>query len=122
MAVKNKNKGKSEEPMKIKTLSDVVCKAAAELLLQADDNIQQALVDSEDKKLTVNLQVKIDESESEPLVKVSIRFSESYTDSRSTRIDDPKQIKLFSADEMKAADKYKEGAESEAESTAEAKE
>lgn len=94
MPVKKKAEGK-KAAMKIGTLIEVVQKAAAELLLQAQDNIQQALTDSEDKKLTINLGVKVDESESEPLVSVGIRFSESYTDKRVTRLEDPNQIELF---------------------------
>lgn len=92
MAVKKKP---SEGSMKISTLTEVVQKAVAELLTQAQDNIQEVLADSESKKITVNFKVDLDESETEPVVKIGIRFSEAYTDSRTTRLDDPGQIQLF---------------------------
>ena len=81
--------------MKISMLTEVVQKAAAELLTQAQDNIQEVLQDAESKKITITFKVDLDESETEPVVKIGIRFSESYTDSRTTRLDDPGQIQLF---------------------------
>lgn len=47
--------------------------------------------DSESRKEKVNFGVDIDCSESEPHVKVSIRYSQSVTDSRSVVLDDPDQ-------------------------------
>ena len=94
MAVKDKKKP-ADGKMKIGTLIAVVQKAVAELLTQGQDNVHQALEDAEDKKLTINFGVKIDESDTEAVVKTGMRFSESYIDSRTARVDDPDQIQLF---------------------------
>lgn len=47
--------------------------------------------ESESRKEKVNFGVDIDCSESEPHIKVAIRFSQSVTDSRSAVLDDPDQ-------------------------------
>ena len=93
MAVKSKEtsiKAGSFDEFKQKVLA-----AAEELLTQAQDNIQKVLNDSESKKITINLKANRDDSESEPLVTVSIRFSEAYTDKRVARLGDPNQRTLF---------------------------
>ena len=94
MSVKKKKEAAPGD-MKISKLTEVVQKAVAELLTQAQDNIDEVLSDSESKKITINFKVDVDESETEPVVKIGIRFSEAYTDSRTTRLDDPNQITLF---------------------------
>lgn len=53
--------------------------------------VLQFVEDSESRKEKVNFGVDIDCSESEPHVKVSIRYSQSVTDSRSVVLDDPNQ-------------------------------
>ena len=93
MAVKSKTsevKPGSFDEFKMKALL-----ASDELLTQAQDNIQKVLDDSESKKIAVSLKIDRDDSESEPLVTVSIRFSEAYTDKRVARLNDPNQKTLF---------------------------
>lgn len=55
---------------------------------------------SEESKVTVTFGVDIDCSESEPKVKVSIRFSKSVTDSRVATLDDPDQLNLLTPEEF----------------------
>lgn len=95
MAVKKKKGAAANKTTDLAKLTEVIQKAIGELMPAASDNIKRVLDDSEDRKMTINFAVTLDESESEPLIGVGIRFSESYTDKRVTKLDDPDQIQLF---------------------------
>lgn len=62
-----------------------------ELMRKHVSPVLQFVDDSESRKEKVNFGVDIDCSESEPHVKVGIRYSQSVTDSRSVVLDDPNQ-------------------------------
>lgn len=66
---------------------------------------------SEDSKVTVNFGIEIDCSESEPKVKVGIRFSKSVTDSRIATLDDPEQVTLFSPEQFAKRQEKEKAAE-----------
>lgn len=74
--------------------------------------------ESESRKEKVNFGVDIDCSESEPHIKVAIRFSQSVTDSRSAVLDDPDQgtFKAITAEAelLTKAKKKKKGASEDA--------
>lgn len=70
---------------------------------------------SEESKVTVNFGAEIDCSESEPKVKVAIRFSKAVTDNRVTMLDDPDQLNLLTPEQYekkKAVEKEEKGSES----------
>lgn len=91
MAVKDKGKAK---PI-FTQIREAITKAVDELFNEHSGEISQVLDEAEDKGMAVNFAVKIDCSESEPMVTTSIRFSQSVTDKRVARLDDPRQITLF---------------------------
>jgi hypothetical protein len=97
MAVAKKKAGKKAN---IAVISAAVQKAVEELLVQAQDRIDKQLDEAEVRALKINFSVDLDETESEPQIKVGIRFTDSYTDSRSCRLDDPEQIQFFSKEEL----------------------
>ena len=54
-------------------------------------DIHRIRQESEDKAIVVNFSNDIDCSESEPMVTTRIRYSESFTDKITNRLDDPNQ-------------------------------
>ena|ERR1017187_7439866 len=88
-------KKKAEPICDIRYLIAVIQKAVEEMLIQAQDNVNAKLGDSEDRCLVINFPAKLDYSESVPTIKTNIRFTGTYRDSRTARGDtDPNQIKL----------------------------
>ena len=91
MAVKEKGKAK---PI-FTQIREAITKAVDELFNEHSGEISQVLDEAEDKCVAVTFGVKVDCSESEPMVTTGIRFSQSVTDKRVARLDDPRQITLF---------------------------
>ena len=91
MAVKDKGKAK---PI-FTQIREAITKAVDELFNEHSGEISQVLDEAEDKCVAVTFGVKVDCSESEPMVTTGIRFSQSVTDKRVARLDDPRQITLF---------------------------
>jgi molybdopterin converting factor small subunit len=87
MAVRKKS-GKSAADG---TVTEAIVSAVQELLEKHSGEIHRIREESEDKKVTVNFANQIDCSESEPLVTTTIRYTESYTDKITNRLDDPEQ-------------------------------
>ena len=67
---------------------------AADLLEKHIAEIFKVCDESDENKVTVNLAVELDRSESEAMVSTRLRFSQSVTDKRTSRIDDPAQEKF----------------------------
>lgn len=107
MAVAKKDRS---EP-NYKQIKDAIVKQAEELLKVHGAEIVELYEESEDGKATINLGAEIDCSESEPMVTTRIRFSTSVTDKRVSRLDDPKQIRLFTEMPKAKKDKDKEDGE-----------
>ena len=91
MAVKTKSKS---EPV-FTNIRKAIGLAVDELLNEHSAAIVEHYSESETKKGTLNFACEIDVSESEPLVTTKIRFTETMTDKRVSRLDDPAQISLF---------------------------
>jgi hypothetical protein len=87
MAVAKKN---SKKPAGENLVMAIVAQVE-EMMRKHVGAVLQFVEDSESRKEKVNFGVDIDCSESEPHVKVSIRYSQSVTDSRSVVLDDPNQ-------------------------------
>lgn len=96
MAVKKKDEKAKAVDVQIR---EAIVKAVDELYLQHSGEIRELINESEDHKARINLGVDLDESESEPMVSVSIRFSSSITDKRICRLEDENQVLLFSSKE-----------------------
>jgi len=81
-----------------------ITESVSELLTAHASDIEEAIDDSDDRCLKVNLSADMDASESAPNVDVTIRFSSSVTDRRTIRCEDPKQgtFKIMSKEELDA--------------------
>lgn len=73
---------------------DRVVKDIRDLMEAHYSEIETFIDESEAKKATVNFGVVIDQSESAPSMKTSIRFSQSVTDTRTSTLDDPAQLPM----------------------------
>lgn len=91
-----KTKIKTAKPLDEQERSAIL-KSVEELLVQHSGEIREMLDESEDRKATVGFKIDMDESESEPFVTTSIRFSTAVTDRRVARLDDTNQITLFNS-------------------------
>jgi hypothetical protein len=91
MAVRDKGKAK---PI-FTQIREAITKAVDELFNEHSGEISQVLDEAEDKKINVTFGVVLDCSESEPAVTTAIRFSQSVTDKRYSRLEDPRQILLL---------------------------
>lgn len=90
------NKKKDKISPQASAIRDALKEMVGELYDQHADEIEKFRVDSEADKVTVNFKGEIDCSESEPVVSATIRFSQSVTDKRFARLDDPNQLNLLS--------------------------
>lgn len=88
MAVASKRSGKM--PKGENLLAAIVAKVQ-DLGVTHMPGILRFIEEAENKKEKVTFGVEIDMSESEPLVTVAIRYSQSVTDKRSVQLDDPDQ-------------------------------
>ena len=71
-----------------------VVKDIRDLMEAHYSEIETFIDESEAKKATVNFGAVIDQSESAPSMKTSIRFSQSVTDTRTSTLDDPAQVPM----------------------------
>lgn len=78
------------EPMD-ETIQRAIAQAVHELYGVHAEEIRTVRDESEKRSVTVAFGAEIDCSESEPTVKVRIRFAATITDVRTTRLDDPNQ-------------------------------
>ena len=94
MAVSRKKKG-NEELGKLAHAGEAIAQAIRDLFETHAPEILAVIEESEDRKLSVAFGVDIDDSESELTLKTRIRFAQTVTDIRLSRLDDPNPI-LFS--------------------------
>ena len=87
MAVKRKH---SKEPLPENIVQGITA-AVEHLYGKHADEIADVVGQSETKRVTISFGVDLDLSESEPSIKVGIRFSQTVTDSLVSRIPDPDQ-------------------------------
>lgn len=96
-----KKSGGLESPQTLEAIQ----KSVADLYEVHEGEIRKVLNESETKKVSVTFGVEIDESESEHVVEIRMRFSQCVTDCRTNKIDDPNQPPLFAADGVEAKPK-----------------
>ncbi len=84
-------KKKTKQTPKGHNLRAAIVANVEELLTQHMAGILTFIDEAEDKKEKVSFGVEINCAESEPQVKVGIRYSQSVTDTRSVILDDPDQ-------------------------------
>lgn len=105
MATKRKNQAarKSKEDMISPETLEAIQEDVGELYKEHEAEIRQVMDESEKPVVVVGFGVKIDLSESEPIVETSIRFSQTVTDRRVRKLDDPKQPLLLTKEQLAAA-------------------
>lgn len=105
MATKRKSNGQAKKPkdemISAETLAAIQEDVGA-LYQQHEGEIRKVMDEAEKPIVTVGFQVKIDLSESEPIVETTIRFSQVVTDRRVRKLDDPTQPTLLSKEELAA--------------------
>lgn len=105
MAVRKKSKtakAKGEPLLSPETL-EAIKEDFGDLYSEHEKDIENAVAESEDRKITLSIAVVIDKSESAPQVKTRLRYSQSVTDERIRTLTDPRQPTLFNKDELKPA-------------------
>jgi hypothetical protein len=68
-------------------------------------HILKVLEESEDRKITVNFAIELDDSESEGTVETKMRFSQAVTDKRTRKLDPPNAPTLLSREQLDATRK-----------------
>lgn len=107
MAVRKKSKSSRDksEPLLSPETIEAIQEDVRDLYIQHEKDIEAAVEDSEDKKITLGFQVVIDKAESAPQVKTRLRYSQSVTDERIRTLNDPKQPTLLSKEALAATRK-----------------
>lgn len=121
MAVSRKKKPAAQSQLgKLAGAADAIAQAVKELFETHASEILAVIDESETRQLAVTFGVEIDDSESELSLKTRIRFAQTVTDVRLSRLDDPNQLgfTMLSQDEFNernaAAKAEKEQAEADA--------
>lgn len=80
-----------------------------------EDQINKVKDESETKTVTVNFAVDLDYSDTQPVIEVRVRFSQSVTDKRVARIEDPNQesFEFMKPEEFEASQLRLEGGDAE---------
>jgi len=85
-------KPKSDQLGKLAGAGDAIAQAIKDLFDTHAAEILKVIEESEDRQLAVAFGVEIDDSESELSLKTRIRFAQTVTDVRLSRLDDPNQL------------------------------
>jgi hypothetical protein len=91
MAVSRKKKENSQLG-KLAGAGEAIAQAIKDLFDTHADEIAAVIAESETRQLAVAFGVEIDDSESELSLKTRIRFAQTVTDVRLSRLDDPNQM------------------------------
>lgn len=91
MAVSRKKKDNSQLG-KLAGAGDAIAQAIKDLFETHASEILAVIEESENRQLAVAFGVEIDDSESELSLKTRIRFAQTVTDVRMSRLDDPNQM------------------------------
>ena len=91
MAVSRKKKDNSQLG-KLAGAGEAIAQAIKDLFDTHASEILAVIEESEDRQLAVAFGVEIDDSESELSLKTRIRFAQTVTDVRLSRLDDPNQL------------------------------
>jgi len=101
MATKKKVQKQKEPLVSPETLSAIQEDVGA-LYVEHESEIRKVMDEAEKPVVVVNFSVKLDLTESAPIVETMIRFTSSVTDKRVRKLDDPAQPLLLSKEDLEA--------------------
>lgn len=102
MATKKKSQGSKKEPLISPETLTAIQEDVGSLYVEHETEIRKVMDEAEKPVVVVNFAVKLDLTESAPIVETMIRFTSSVTDKRVRKLDDPAQPLLLSKDELEA--------------------
>ena len=101
MATKKKVQKEKEQLVSPETLSAIQEDVGA-LYFEHESEIRKVMDEAEKPVVVVNFAVKLDLTESAPIVETMIRFTSSVTDKRVRKLDDPAQPLLLSKEDLES--------------------
>ena len=111
MATKTKSKKADKlDGLQKPEVITAIAEDISDLYFVHEDHILKVLNESEERKVTINFSVELDESESEGTVETRLRFSQAVTDKRTRRLDPPNAPTLFTKEEIDATRKRRKTA------------
>lgn len=102
MATKKKQQGKQKEPLVSPETLSAIQEDVGALYVEHESEIRKVMDEAEKPVVVVNFSVKLDLTESAPIVETMIRFTSSVTDKRVRKLDDPAQPLLLSKEDLEA--------------------
>ena len=102
MATKKKDHGKNKEPLVSPETLSAIQEDVGALYVEHESEIRKVMDEAEKPVVVVNFAVKLDLTESAPIVETMIRFTSSVTDKRVRKLDDPAQPLLLSKEDLEA--------------------
>ena len=102
MATKKKKQNKPQEPLVSPETLSAIQEDVGALYVEHESEIRMVMEEAEKPVVVVNFQVKLDLTESAPIVETMIRFTSSVTDKRVRKLDDPAQPLLLSKEDLEA--------------------
>lgn len=102
MATKKKSPGKPKEPLVSPETLAAIQEDVGALYVEHESEIRKVMDEAEKPVVVVNFSVKLDLTESAPIVETMIRFTSSVTDKRVRKLDDPAQPLLLSKEDLEA--------------------
>ena len=102
MATKKKSPGKPKEPLVSTETLAAIQEDVGALYVEHESEIRKVMDEAEKPVVVVNFSVKLDLTESAPIVETMIRFTSSVTDKRVRKLDDPAQPLLLSKEDLEA--------------------
>ena len=102
MATKKKQQWKQKEPLVSPETLSAIQEDVGALYVEHESEIRKVMDEAEKPVVVVNFSVKLDLTESAPIVETMIRFTSSVTDKRVRKLDDPAQPLLLSKEDLEA--------------------
>jgi hypothetical protein len=102
MATKKKQQNRQKEPLVSPETLMAIQEDVGALYAEHETEIRKVMDEAEKPVVIVNFTVKLDLTESAPIVETMIRFTSSVTDKRVRKLDDPTQPLLLSKEDLEA--------------------
>ena len=102
MATKKKQQNRQKEPLVSPETLMAIQEDVGALYAEHETEIRKVMDEAEKPVVVVNFTVKLDLTESAPIVETMIRFTSSVTDKRVRKLDDPTQPLLLSKEDLEA--------------------
>lgn len=102
MATKKKQHGNAKPPLVSPETLAAIQEDVGALYVEHENEIRKVLDEAEKPVVVVNFAVRLDLTESAPIVETMIRFTSSVTDKRVRKLDDPAQPLLLSKEDLEA--------------------